>query len=162
MNEIEGMNDYLCPRAQPQNMPSISFMNPVHTSLMIDHPLYAIILQIHTSNLPKYTKKKIISTASSPVSCSTKVTVKSMTWLECTIQNRGLRCACAYTWAHNNEYLRCICNFWRENILKHHFIFTIKYTELKMIRFERVRLSFIKNSPTYFWKCDQISIISQS
>ena len=38
-------------------MPSISFMNPVHTSLMIDHPLYAIILHIHTLKLPKIHEK---------------------------------------------------------------------------------------------------------
>ena len=85
MNEIEGMNDYLCPRRlfMPEGIKnvhaSISFMNPVHTSLMIDHPSYAIILLIHTFNLPKIHEKAIISTASPPVSCSTKVTIKSMT-----------------------------------------------------------------------------------
>ena len=34
-----------------------------------------------------------------------KVPVKSATCLECTIQNRGVRCACSYAWAHNNKYL---------------------------------------------------------
>ena len=145
-------------------MPSISFMNPVHTSLMIDQPSYYRLLfcRFIPQIFQKYMKKATISTASSPVSCSTKFTLKSMTWLECTIQNRGVHCACAYAWAHNNEYSWCISNFWRQNFLKHHFIFTIKYSELKMIHFERERLSFIKNSHTYFWKCDQISIISQS
>ena len=98
----------------------------------------------------------------SPISCSTKYTPKSMTLLECTIQNRGVRCACAYAWAHNNKYLCCILSFWRQHFLKHHFIFAIKYTELKIIHFERVRVSFIKKHSTYFWKCDQILIISQS
>ena len=121
-----------------------------------------IILQIHTFNLPKIHKKATISTVSSRVSCSTKLTVKSMNWLECTIQNRGVRCACTSSWAHNNEYLWCISNFSRQNFLKYYFMFKIKYTELKMIHFERLRLSFIKNNHTYFWNCDQISIISQS
>ena len=30
-----------------------------------------------------------------------KVPVKLVTCLECTIQNRGVRCTCTYAWAHN-------------------------------------------------------------
>ena len=143
------------------NVHVLNFIHEPHSYIINDRPSY-IRHHFADSYLPSSKNTVIISTASSPVSCSTKVTVKSMTCLECTIQNRGVRCGCAYTWAHNNEYLRCIWNFWRQNFLKHYFILTIKYTELKMIHFERVRLSFIKNSPTYFWKCDQILIISQS
>ena len=29
-----------------------------------------------------------------------------MTWLDCTIQNRNMRFACAYNWVHNNKYSR--------------------------------------------------------
>ena len=49
-----------------------------------------------------------------------------------------------------NINLRCISNFSRQNLLKYYFIFTFKCTELKMIHFERVRLSYLKNNHTYF------------
>ena len=152
MNKIEGMNDYLCPRAQPEGINNVHALNFIHTSLMIDHPSYTIILQILTLNLPKIHEEATIFTASSPVSCSTKFTVKSMTRLECTIQNRGVRYACAYALAHNNEYLWCISNFWKQNFLKHHFIFTIKYAEHKMVHFKKVRLLFIKKRSCLFLK----------
>ena len=61
MNGIECMNDCLCPRAQPEGikkfMHSSPFMNPFIHQFMIDHPSYAIILQIHTFNLPKILEK---------------------------------------------------------------------------------------------------------
>ena len=56
---------------------------------------------------------------------------------ECTIQNRGVRCAYAYAWAHNNEYLWCILNFSRQNVLKYYFMFAIDYIELKMIHLRK-------------------------
>ena len=40
-----------------------------------------------------------------------KVPVKSATCLECTIQNRGVRCACTNALAHNNKYLWRASNF---------------------------------------------------
>ena len=76
---------------------------------MMDHPSYAIILQIHTFNLPKIHEK-----LNHHLYCQfshLKVPVKSATCLEYTIQNRGVRCACTYTWAHNNKYLRRTSNF---------------------------------------------------
>ena len=86
MNKIQGMNDCLCPRVQTTFMPSISFMIPFINYQIIWYTI------LHTSLfcrlIPLIFQKAIISTASSQLSCSTKLTVKSMTWLECTFQNR--------------------------------------------------------------------------
>ena len=62
----------------PEGINSVHAINYVHI-IMIDHPSYAIILQIHTVNLPKLCEKATISAASSHISCSTKFTLKSMT-----------------------------------------------------------------------------------
>ena len=93
MNVIEGMIDCLCLRAQPEGINNVHALNYIreprsYIIIMIHHPLYAIIsciLPVHAVNLPKIHKKATISTASSHVSCSTKFTVKLMTWLVCTI-----------------------------------------------------------------------------
>ena len=111
---------------------------------MIDHPSYTIILQIHTFNHPKIHAKVTISTANSPIFCSTKFTVKSMNWLECTIQNGGACCACAYSWRITTNILRYISKFLRRIFLKYYFMLTVEYAELKMIIFMRLILSFIK------------------
>ena len=104
-------------------------------------------------------EKVIISTTSSHFSCSTKFTVKSKNWFECSLPFKPgvcLNCACAYAWAHN-KYSQDILNFSTQFFfLKYYFIFTIKYTELDMIHFERIRLSFIKNNHTFFKTFDQI------
>ena len=136
-----------CPRAQPEVVNNIytlnSFMNPIHTSLMIDHSSYAMILQIHTLNLPKIHKKGSISTASSPVSCSIRFTVRSVTWLECTIQT-GVCVTCVHMPGAHNKYLWCISNFLMTKISETSFYFYNRITELKMIHFEKVRYHLLK------------------
>ena len=157
MNETEGMNNYcLCPRVQPKGtfMPSISFINPIHTSLH-DRPS----LQIHIFNLPKINEKAIISTEISHLPCSTKFTVKSMTLLDCTIQNRGVRCVCV-----------CIRLGASQQIFMAHFkFFNTNFFEILFYFYNQIyraqNNSFCESkiiNHTYFYKCDQISIISQS
>ena len=57
------MNDCLCPRAPKgaaRGHKNVHALNPIHESRslhMMDHPSYAIILQIHTFNLPKMHEK---------------------------------------------------------------------------------------------------------
>ena len=69
-------------------------MNVVYTlgwnTALNDRPSF---LHYADSNLEssKNTCKTIISTANSPIFCSTKFTVKSMNWLECIIQNGDVR-----------------------------------------------------------------------
>ena len=69
------------------NVHALNYIHePIHTSFKdMDHPSYAIILQIHTLIVPKIHEKDTISTASAHISCITKFTVKLRTWLECTI-----------------------------------------------------------------------------
>ena len=59
MNVIEGMNDFLCPRAKAEGINNGHALNyihkpRVHTSLMIDHLSHTIILQIYTFNIHTY------------------------------------------------------------------------------------------------------------
>ena len=117
---------------------------------MMDHPSYAIILQIHTFNLPKYTKTTIYSY----LYCHfphLKVPVKSTTCLECTIQNSGVRCARTYAWAHNNLIFTTHFEFFSITFSEILYLyFSAKINQLKIINFKRVGLTFIKNNHTYF------------
>ena len=81
-----------------------------------------------------------------------KVPVKSTTCLECTIQNRGVRCACTYAWAHNNKYLWRTSNFFSITFSEILSYFSNRINRLKIINFKKVGLTFIKNNHTYFWK----------
>ena len=148
MNEIEGMNNYLCPRAQPENINNGHALNFIHeprSYIINDIPSF-IRHYFADSYLQssKNTRKKHQFYCQFSRFLQHKSYRKIDDLIGCTIQNRGVRYACAYAWAHDKEILWCIWNFWRQNFLKHHFIFTIKYTELKMIHLERVMLLFIK------------------
>ena len=74
-----------------------------------------------------------------------KVPVKSATCMECTIQNRGVGCACTYAWAHNNKYLWRTSNFFSitfSEILS----YLNRINRIKIINFKKVGLTFIKNT----------------
>ena len=127
---------------------------PFIHQFMMDHPSYAIILQIHTFNLPKIHEKQPFILPGFP---HLKVPVKSATCFECTIQNRGVRCACTYAWAHNNKYLWRTSNFFSVTLSEILSYFSNRINWLKVINFKKVGLTFIKNNHTYFWKWYQIS-----
>ena len=159
MNEIEGMNNCLCPRAQPEGINNVHALNFIHSwtpfihHYMIDHPSHAIILQIHTFNLPKIHEKAIIAKASSHLSYSTRITVKSMTWLECTIQNRMCVVRVHTTGRITTKFtahFEFSTQFFFENIISFLQSNIPSSNMLEIIHLERVSLSFIKNNHTYF------------
>ena len=80
---------------------------PFIHQFMMDHPSYAIILQIHTFNLPKTHEK---SPFILPLS-TFKSFCKISDLLGMYQTKQGVRCVCTYAWAHNNRYLRRNSNF---------------------------------------------------
>ena len=89
---------------------------PFIHQFMMDHPSYAIICRFIPLIFQKYTKTHHLYCHFPHL----KVPVKSATCLECTIQNRGVRCACTYAWAHNNKFLRRTSNFSAKHFLKYY------------------------------------------
>ena len=102
----------LCPRAQPEGIKNVHALNHIHEPrsyislwwTILHTPLFCrfipLIFQKYTINHHLYCHFPHL-----------KVPVKAATYLECTIQNRGVRCACTYAWAHNNKYLWCTSKF---------------------------------------------------
>ena len=151
MNGIECMNDCLCPRAQPEGIKNVHALNPIHEPrsyisvwwTILHTPLFCRFIPLI---FQKYTKNHHLYCQFSHL----KVPVKSATCLEYTIQNRGVRCACTYTWAHNNLIFTTHFEFFSIIFFEIFSFFSNKINRLKIINFKRVGLTFIKNNHTYF------------
>ena len=142
----------------PEGIKNVHALNPIHEPrsyislwwTILHTPLFCrfipLIFQKYTKNHHLYCHFPHL-----------KVPVKSATCLECTIQNRGVRCACTYVWAHNNKYLWRTSNFFSITFSEILSYFSNRINRLKIIYFKKVGLTFIENNHSYFWKWYQIS-----
>ena len=121
-------------------MHSIPFMNPVHTSVY-DGPSFIrqyfadsyLIFQKYTKNHHLYCHFPHL-----------KVLVKSATCLECTIQNRGVRCACTYAWAHKQQMFMTHFEFFSITFSQILSYFSNKINRLKLSILRRYDLHLLK------------------
>ena len=105
-NGIECMNDCLCPRVQPEGIKNVHALNPIHEPYSYISLRWTILHTVLFCRfIPSIFQK---NTKNHHLYCHfphLKIPVKLVTCLECAIQNKGVRCACTYAWAHNTKYL---------------------------------------------------------